>query len=386
MHVYRYRPWNLLTQKELRYDEWYFASREELNDPMDMQSKFEFSDKSEGIWLRAIRRFLGGHTWGEVAADYFSSICPMSYEKLLSEYHLHSSNVADSIAKTHTLSFHDMRGISDFLEEFKAMLSLYAPNAGYSISLSGCNDEMLMWSHYAGSHSGYCLIYRPIAGFLNQCPERTKNSLSVSPSHTTAIGKGFRVAAITYANELASIDAFSLLPGIYTGYEFKTEKERLDFHDNIRQQLLTKNECWAYEKEYRLLLPQPSRYVSGKSAYSNYQRLFHYDFNQVVGIVFGSRMKESEKADIKEIINEKLQKRARASGGNSAKTYIFDFLYQQAEICSSSRAVRVVDEEMISMGTPLKIGSEYYDRRLASWKAFGGTTVESGRFSHEPIP
>lgn len=192
--------------------------------------------------------------------------------------------------------------------------------------------------------------------------------------------------AIEYENQLEAIDAFCLLPSYNTGYKFETKEERLGFHAKIQSQLLTKNECWEYEQEARLLLPKPSKYISGESSFTNYQRLFHYDFSQVVGIIFGARMREHQKLAIKEIIDAKLEERIRDLGGKSTKTHVFDFLYQQAEICSSSRVVRITDQDLISMGTHLKVGTEYYERQLKAWKEFKGVTVEAGRYSYDASP
>ncbi|OOE34668.1 hypothetical protein BZG04_11080 [Salinivibrio kushneri] len=386
MYVYRYRSPGLLSQKELIYDEWYFASREELNDPIDMQSKFEFPENSENTWFRVIKSLWQNEVWSELAASYFNSICPISMEQLLEEYDQHSVKVVESIFKNCEINLADFQQIGELQKQLKAFLSLYAPSAGYSVSLSTCNNEMLMWSHYAASHTGYCLIYRPIDGYLYQCSSRTQDSLSVSKGHTSLIGNKFKVQAIEYENKLEAIDAFCLLPSNNTEYKFETEEERLGFHAKIQSQLLTKNECWAYEQEARLLLPQPRKHISGESAFTNYQRLFHYDFSQVVGIIFGARMRENEKLAIKEIIDEKLEKRYRDLGGKQTKTHIFDFLYQQAEICSSSRVVRIIDQELISMGTHLKVGTEYYKRQLKAWKEFKGVTMESGRYSYDAIP
>ncbi|MCQ9048846.1 DUF2971 domain-containing protein [Vibrio parahaemolyticus] len=386
MYVYRYRSPGLLSQKGLIYDEWYFASREELNDPIDMQSKFEFPENSKSTWFRVIKSLWQNEVWSELAASYFNSICPISMEQLLEEYDQHSVKVVESIFKNCEINLADLQQIGELQKQLKALLSLYAPSAGYSVSLSTCNNEMLMWSHYAASHTGYCLIYRPIDGYLYQCSSRTKDSLSVSKGHTSLIGNKFKVQAIEYENQLEAIDAFCLLPSYNTGYKFETEEERLGFHAKIQSQLLTKNECWAYEQEARLLLPQPSKYISGESAFTNYQRLFHYDFSQVVGIIFGARMREHEKLAIKEIIDAKLEKRFRDLGGKPTKTHVFDFLYQQAEICSSSRVVRIIDQELISMGTHLKVGTEYYQRQLKAWKEFKGVTMEAGKYSYDAIP
>ncbi|WP_394242798.1 DUF2971 domain-containing protein [Halopseudomonas laoshanensis] len=351
-----------------------------------MQSKFEFPGDSKDTWLRIIRALWRNDQRSEVAASYLSGICPVSYDELIEKYDQHATNIIGKICKAHGFSLPDLQEVNYFISQLKGMLNLYSPNAGYSISLSASNSEMLMWSHYASSHTGYCLIFRPLDGFLHQCPQRTKDSLSVSQDHKSSIGTKFKLEVINYENELESIDAFSLLPSYHTGYELESEEDHLSYHKTVQKQLLTKNKCWGYEEEVRILLPQPSRWISGQSAYSKHQRLFHYDFNQVVGIIFGARMREDEKLAIKEIMNEKLQERVKFSGGDDRKKHIFDFLYQQAEICSSSRGMKIADKTLVSMGTMLEPGTPYYERQLTNWKAFKGITVESGQYSYDAIP
>lgn len=386
MYLYRYRSPGLISQKGLIYDEWYFASRDELNDPIDMQSRFEFPSNSKNVWSRLISSFSQNELWIEFAATYFDSICPISFEKLLEDYEHHSFKVLEGFLKGCNVGFTYLREIETSQKHLKDVLSLYSPSAGYSVSFSKCNNDMLMWSHYAASHSGYCLIYRPVEGYLNQCPNRTKDSLLVSQGHVSVFGSRFKVEEIDYKNELEPIDAFCLLPAYNTGYKFDTEEERLGFHLKIKNQLFTKNKCWGTEQEARLLLPQSSKYISGESSYTKFQRLFHYDFSQVVGIIFGARMSESEKLEIKEIINYKIEKKFRDLGCGSKKAYIFDFLYQQAEICSSSREVKIIDQELIVMGSTIEIGTEYYQRQLRAWKGFKGVTFDSGKFCYDPIP
>lgn len=386
MHLYRYRSPGILSQKGLIYDEWYFASQEELNDPIDMQSKFEFEANSKDKWHRLLSRLWENDPNSSIAADYFSSISPISYEKIIDNFSLHSRFIIERILIKDNFTLEYFKTSNRRINDLKSFLLLYEPTAGYSVSLSTVNNDMLMWSHYGASHSGFCLIYRPVNGYLHQCPIRYKNSLLVTQGHSCIIGKKFKVEKITYNNKLESIDAFTLFPTYHTGYSFNSEEERLNYHDKIHTQLLTKNECWHYEDENRLLLPQPNRWVSGEITYSSFQRLFHYDFNQVVGIIFGARMKESEKITIKEILNNKLEKRTENFSSKSKQKYIFDFLYQQAEICSSSRVVNILDQDIFSMGSLLKPGSDYYNGQLEKWKTFQGITVESGNFSYDEIP
>lgn len=98
------------------------------------------------------------------------------------------------------------------LDALHSLLSLHAPGSGYTISLSKSHTDMLMWSHYASSHEGYCLVYRPIDGYLYQCPDRKKDSLDVSQGHSCSIGPKFKIEDIHYDDQLEAIDAFTLLP------------------------------------------------------------------------------------------------------------------------------------------------------------------------------
>jgi hypothetical protein len=386
MHIYRYRSSGLLSQKELLYDEMYFASKEELNDPIEMQSKFEFSDVSGVVWSRLLNELWSGAEYVQYASSYFSSKSPVIYSELLSDFESHRASIIRLAMESMQFQISDFDHMESLLDKLYSFLTLYEPASGYSVSFSKSNNEMLMWSHYAGSHSGYCLIFRPINGELNQCSERVKDSLSVSAGCISSMPRGFKVEDVRYHNEIKEMDGFSLFPVPYTGYSFDNEVDRLKYHADASSQLLTKNECWGYESECRLLLPQPKKWVSGESSYTPYQRIFHYDFRQVVGVIFGARMTNNDRVNIKEIIESKLATRFSNISAKQGKDYIFDFLYQEAEICSSSRQVKINDLELVSMGTTLESGSDYYNKQLGKWKKYEGMVMESGKFTYENIP
>ena len=386
MLVYRYRSSGLLSQKGLLYDEWYFASREELNDPIEMQSKFEFPGRSFETWNLISTKFWGNSNEAQIIATYFANLSPISYEQLIKDFEKHKQIILNKTFKHRTTTLKELLEFRKKLDTLESTLSLYSPGSGYSVSLSKNPSDMLMWSHYASSHQGYCIIYRPIDGYLHQCPKRTKASIKISGAHSAHIGHRFKINEVHYRNQLDAIDGFNLLPCHLTSYPHLPEPDRLQHHSNIQNQLLTKNKCWEYEKECRLLLPQPSKYISGESTYSGLQRLFHYDFNQVVGIIFGARMPEHEKTAIREIVNLKLTNRFVNLGADDKKIHVFDFLFQEVSICASSRTVNITDLELNSMGSTLPPESDHYRRQLKKWKEFKGITLESGTFIDEFIP
>lgn len=386
MHVYRYRSPGLLSQKGLLYDEWYFASKDELNDPIDMQSKFEFPDDSDETWHRMTSTIWENTEQAKTISTYFARLGPVPYEQLLKSFDEHKNKIIRTTFKDKSITMEEFIAFRDKLDKLHSLLVQYAPSSGYSVSLSKSHTDMVMWSHYASSHQGYSLIYRPIEGRLHQCPNRKKESLIVSRAHTSVVATGFEVKDIHYEDQLDAINAFTLLPGYYTGYEEFPEPDRLNYHSNVQGQLLTKNKCWEYEQECRLLLPQPKKYISGVSDYNSLQRLFHYDFSQVVGIIFGARMSEHEKKTIREIVNHKLDNHYSNLGASQNKTYAFDFLFQEADICTYSRAVKIIDQELVHMGTTHEPGTEFYERQLAKWRKFEGITIESGSYKNIPIP
>lgn len=196
----------------------------------------------------------------------------------------------------------------------------------------------------------------------------------------------FKVESVDYNNQIKEIDAFRLFPSIYTDYSFDKEEDRLKHYADVSTQLLTKNEYWDYECESRLIFPQPSKGTSGESFFTPYQRLFYYDFRQVVGIIFGARISRQERNNIKNIIESKLSSRYSNISVKPDKDYIFYFLYQEAEICSSSRQVNIIDLELVSMGSTLDVGSDYYRRQLEKWKKYQGIVMESRKYSYEKIP
>ena len=368
------------------YDEIYFASTDELNDPVDMQSKFIFSTDSKELWKKMLFQLWADQNYADIGSSYFAEICPITYDSLIINFDYHAEKLFERLVDNKSLNPDNIKYILLFIKKLKNFINLYEPSAGYSVSFSKACDDMLMWSHYAKRHTGFCLIFRPINNSIYQCPTRQKDNISVTRGHNTCIGESFPVYDIDYEDELSDIDAFTLFPIPYTGYHFDEEEERLNYHKSARDQLLTKNKVWGYEEECRLLLPQPQKRISGEANLNCHQRLFHYDFMQIAGIIFGHRMSSQDKDSIRNILNEKLEKRTKSLSENSKEKIIFDFLFQQAEICPNSRNVKINNLDLVSMGSIIKPGTEYYDRQLEKWYKGEGIRYQSGNLSYDPIP
>ena len=121
---------------------------------------------------------------------------------------------------------------------------------------SAVRDNILMWSHYANKHQGFCLVF--------------SNELAVVPK---GIGRCIVPFPMTYSGPIPVIDptAFANQAAIY---------------DLVRKIILTKAHEWEYEKEWRIVLPNITRWQPFSS---------HY----LTGIIFGCRMSEAHKEMIR---------------------------------------------------------------------------------------
>ena len=95
-------------------------------------------------------------------------------------------------------------------------------------------DNQLMWSHYAGNYTGICIEY----------------------DFTHIDGNTGFVFPVKYSNERPTLKLKDL------GFQFVKSENGLDIQQqgetdiqSILQYLLVKNECWQYEKEWRIINP-----------------------------------------------------------------------------------------------------------------------------------
>lgn len=126
----------------------------------------------------------------------------------------------------------------DLLREFRHGAGLYC--------LSERNDSILMWSHYAADHAGYCLEFE-------------------ATDYTPVFGTAQRVA---YCDDYPSIDFYGA-------------------GDKFELAFLTKYSDWAYEKEWRIIVPGWA------------SRHLEYPARLLKSVTFGIRMPDSAKADIR---------------------------------------------------------------------------------------
>lgn len=385
MLYYRFRSPSELSFKELLYSEIYFASTEECNDPFDSRSFYEFGADQER-W-----RSLFELSLGKIAVTYPSAASCAAAEVVkkgsLTFDEVMSMNFAE------VLRVATNNGDPFLLEVVTASLArifeLYKPASNYFVSFSKRSDEPLMWSHYAGRHEGYCLVFRSVDGALHQNPlakktfirRNTPNSFSPSISH--GISDLFQFRDIEYKNTVEHLNAFDLFPQS-VAMKSLSEEERIRLVAKQEEQYFQKHESWGYEEESRITLRAPMPWLLGdRFEYAPQERLFQYEPSQLVGVILGARMSKSNKDRISQIVEERSE---HIDKHTSYKRIMFDFLLQEAKLSMRHRRLEITPLQFVGAVNSVKPDDEKFDLTYERWKAGGGIEFDGNKSTRVWIP
>lgn len=325
MLYYRYRPGTPLSMKELIYNEMYFSSVSECNDPYEGQVFAEF-EKNRDHWAKLINTALiNSHVHSssirisssltERIIDCCIELSPIDVNKFrsLNYDRFRVKAYIDEIIPNNQLV--DISPLYEAIDRIKHYIDIHLPPEQYFVSFSKSRDNLLMWSHYANNHKGYCLVFRPVGNKIMQdkCLMKKGFTFDTPQSHlsdgeiTFIIPEGFDLNDIEYINEqIPPINAFALFPHVINPEHFS---KAVDDAMNIAyRSYLRKHSAWKYEEETRLLLFKGgSQYFANRTlSLSSHQRLFHYDPSQLVGIILGAKMSSEQREQIQEIVKEKV--------------------------------------------------------------------------------
>lgn len=216
------REW---TQCIFENNEIYFATPKDFNDPFD-----------------SVRRFV--YPTSPTERERFFKACVR-----LSLPHL-PAEVADLKARGSVGAGDDIPHMEKICDELT--YEMQQLNAVFCMTEK--KDNILMWAHYAGQHTGFCLEFRTDNPFFS------------------------RVRPVIYCRYLPKQDLVEFLTA---------DISRLPLY------LVTKAEDWAYEKEWRLAGPAPG---PGPREYPS---------ESLTGVILGCRMDEKNKEQIKRWCRER---------------------------------------------------------------------------------
>jgi hypothetical protein len=122
-------------------------------------------------------------------------------------------------------------------------------------SLSARKDHLLLWSHYANSHSGICI------GF-------------------DASGNDFGLAfEVHYSSELPTSDFF----------------EDSHWSETLRSMALTKSDVWKYENEFRLIAEEPH---PGPPQLVVKDHVYKFEPQRLVEVIMGCQISAENEASV----------------------------------------------------------------------------------------
>ena len=368
MLYYRYRPFSEFSLKELMYDELFFASAEECNDPHECWDFLQFPPDYDK-WHRVLE-LAWKNVDEKVKTPFYDIVCnylvaksPVTVCEVLSEEFFHPLLEKDCLKNPFSYSL--LINLVDFL-------NTYLKEKRYFVSFSKTPDNYLMWSHYANQHDGFCLIFKSLNDCLYQAKKQMREKINIERNfgiqvHVSEyIGPKFKFCDVIYGEKSALIDPFFYFPQYVSKCKVENEQERLVFFEKLERHYLEKGACWGYEHESRLLLPNSMSWITGgKVEYTKYQRLFHYDPSQLVGIIFGSRMTQENRSRIKEIVDEKIDSRLTAA---SNEKRFFKFVYFETKLSSKERKLELEPLEINSLSTHIKNDDASFEREYEEWK------------------
>lgn len=230
--LYKYRVFNDQVLDMLANNQVYFASPSDFNDPFDCLAH-------EGM-VEDFRRGMDE----VIASD--AAQRGLSDEQI--KNHLEKINHDEEMIQARTQADTDFQCGLDYIKNDLGI-----------VSLSSCNNSILMWAHYGNFHKGFCI------GF--------KDNLGVP------------VSEIQEVNYSASIDRSFLLRFFLNGGDedqFLKEIQKVG--------ILTKYRDWEYEKEWRMIG------VKGVGT---------YDDSCIGEIIFGLKMPQKNRDIIMSILNGK---------------------------------------------------------------------------------
>lgn len=369
---YRYRPMSELSIKELMYDEMFFASTEESNDPYEGKVFFKF-EKSQEKWKRLLEvawkniEVPNKDKYIEAFSKYLTDKSPLTFDEFQT---LDFKEI--KFSTTGELSIFNT--VLHLIPMLKSFVEIYKPDKKYFVSFSKTADNYLMWSHYANKHNGYCLILRSIDGGIYQSHNTCRKGISrntpnsFSPHMSYGIQQKFEMTDVIYNDDEANVDAFLCFPEYVGGHKFENEYERISHCKQLQKPFLEKNSCWSYEQETRLLLHAPYAWLFGENIeYTKYERLLHYDSSHLVGIVLGHKMSNEDKSRIKEIVCEKMENRHKNELGKDVRR-LFDFVLFEAELSPQKRSVEIVPKEIYGGIKILTPKDESFRKQYDEWK------------------
>lgn len=232
--IYKFRDWNAKFGKNpLQKFELHFSSPSSFNDPFDSKILYNYSlldEKEKGIYVEKIL--------SNKKLDFNDQGMPIPYEWRIQLINMLMEN----------------DNFQSWAESFEIKL------IDKIVGIVSCSldwKNVLMWSHYANNHTGYCIGLR-------------ENKFRKS-------GK------ISYGGKV-------MYP---TSNSFPNVHPVMDQDESFYKKFFIKSRDWKYEKEYRLLNIIPPHKSDNPQA-----RILSFDSDYIEDVTLGLKISEKDRLEI----------------------------------------------------------------------------------------
>lgn len=165
-------------------------------------------------------------------------------------------------------------------------------NQSRVLCVTETNDNVVMWSHYADSHSGVCIRL--------QCIDEIDNALLL-------------------AKPVDYTDSFPVFPSLQEHIKHLTGELPISFTELLYKIPYVKHEHWGYENEWRVHVDhEEPENINGFNDWRENHRVFG-------AIYFGCRINQEDAADLMRIIDVKYPRVEVYAAKSSDKKFEIEF-------------------------------------------------------------
>lgn len=328
--LYKYRPLTEFLFKELFYQELYFASYSELNDPLDLSARIEFTPKK----ISQIKNLL----WFLFKASLKISTKQISDFDKINNKNLIEFNRNDQLKKSYQsllfekltqlakeqkfISIDDLESvlistkdsipfqfdIPFFKNDLERLTKKFLENS-YTTCFSETNDDFLMWSHYASKHSGICLEFTlennglfPYKMTRRRKSNKEKYLEEMSEWNIDEFIFWDKVIKVKYEEKQPHINFFDFSPVFNNEHDCDliglSKSWTHQFANQLETVFSTKTLSWAYENEWRAIE------INFGDMKEPEERVNHYPIECLTAIYFGTRTPKDVKKRIFKIFEK----------------------------------------------------------------------------------
>lgn len=336
--LYKYRPLSEFLFKELYYQELYFASYSELNDPLDLSARIEFSPTdSKAVYYLVNFIFRTQFSYRETEEDSTNirkllefirdnqavnilknEIYKQAHLKVQKDGFIWTSDVVkiieDSIKITQTdILFNSER----FVVEIQRLTQKFLKTS-YVTCFSETNDDFLMWSHYSSKHFGICLEFSlendSMFPYEQTRKHYSRNRKQDIEEYTSRMSewdtKSFifwdNIRKVKYQEEQPFINFYNFSAVFENEYDIDliglSKSWTHKYAHELEIVFSTKTKHWKYENEWRAIT------INFDKLKEPEERIRHYPIEALTSVYFGVNTPDNIRNRIFKILNNKTDK------------------------------------------------------------------------------